>query len=108
LIAARTRVAQGLPLKRRWMIVADHGQVNAGLRDASAYLWEIQRGDETRRITVYISGTVMATADDHLPPEVAAARNTRGRSVLSTLVGLDEPPREVMAAFAGISLTVPD
>ena len=57
LIAARTRLAQGLPVRGRWMIVADHGQVSAGRRDAIAYLWEIQRGEETRRITVYVSGT---------------------------------------------------
>ncbi|MGH2763550.1 MAG: toll/interleukin-1 receptor domain-containing protein [Thermoleophilaceae bacterium] len=108
LTAARTRIAQGLPVRRRWMVVADHGQVSAGRRDAVAYLWEVQRGQETRRITVYISGTAMASDDGGLPGKVVAAKNTRGRSVLSTLVGVDDPPREVMATTAGISLTLPD
>jgi hypothetical protein len=106
--SVRTRVAQGLPVMRRWLVVADHGQVSAGSRDAVAYLWGIQRGEETRRITVYVSGTALDSADEGLPPEVVAAKNTNGRSVLSGLVGLDDPPRQVMATTAGISLTLPD
>jgi TIR domain len=108
LIAARTRIAQGLPVRGRWMIVADHGGVSAGRRDAVAYLWELQRGEETKRVTVYISGTAMASEGHGLPDEVLAAKKTRGRSVLGTLVGLDDPPPEVMATTAGISLMLPD
>jgi hypothetical protein len=106
--SARTRVAQGLPVVGRWMVTTDFGQVDSGGRDATAYLWGIQRGEETRMITVYISGTAMVTADHGLPQEVVAAKNTRGRSVLGTLVGLDDPPRHVMVTTAGISLTLPD
>ena len=108
LIAARTRIAQGLPVRRRWMIVADRGQVSPGRRDAVAYLWVVQRGEETRQITVYVSGPAMASDDRGLSDEVVAAKNTRGRSVLSTLVGLDDPPPEVMVTTAGISLTLAD
>lgn len=108
LSAARTRIGQGLPVRGRWMVVADHGQVSAGRRDAAAYLWAVQRGDETRRITIYVSGPAMSSDDRGLSDEVVAAKNTRGRSVLSTLVGLDDPPREVMVTTAGISLTPPD
>jgi hypothetical protein len=75
------------------MIAADHGQVSAERRDAVAYLWAVQRGEETRRITVYVSGPAMASDDRGLSDEVVAAKNTRGRSVLSTLGGLDDPPR---------------
>jgi hypothetical protein len=107
LFAVRTRVAQGLPVVGRWFVVSDFGQVSAGSRDAVAYLWEIQPGEETRRIVVYISGTAMASDDRGLPQEVVAAKNTHGRSVLSSLVGLDDPPAEVMATTAGISLTLP-
>ena len=88
--------------------MTDFGLVAAGNRDATAYLWELQRGDETRRITVYISGTAMASANEGLPQEVVVAKNTRGRSVLSMLVALDDPPRQVMVTTAGISLTLPD
>jgi hypothetical protein len=109
LIAVRTRIAQGLPIRDRWLIDADFGQVSAGLRDAAAYLWQIRRGEQTRRITVYVSGTVLAIADDRgLPKEVVEAKNSHGRSVLGQLVGLDDPPAEVMVTTAGISLTLPD
>jgi hypothetical protein len=108
LLAVRTRVAQGLPVVGRWFVVRDSGKVPAGRRNADAYLWEIQRGDEIRQIVVYISGTAMASEDGGLPQEVVAAKNTHGRSVLSGLVGLDDPPAEVMATTAGISLTLPD
>jgi hypothetical protein len=107
LLAVRTRIAQGLPVVARWLVVADLGQVDSG-RDATAYLWRIRRGDEARPITVFISGTAMESANDHLPEEVAAAKNTHGRSVLSQVVGLDEPPTQVSVTTAGIRHGLPD
>jgi hypothetical protein len=106
--SVRTQVAQGLPVARRWMAMTDYGQVDAGGRDAVAYLWGIRRGEEARRITIYVSGSAMASADEGLPREVVAAKNTRGRSVLSTVVALDDPPRQVMVTTAGISRNLPE
>jgi hypothetical protein len=107
--SVRTQVAQGLPIIRRWTIVDDYGQVSAGNRDAVAYLWEIARtGDDNRRITVYISGTAMASDNSGLPQEVAAAKDTHGRSVLTALIAVDDPPPHVMVSTAGISWTLPD
>jgi hypothetical protein len=80
--------------------------VNSGGRDATAYLWSIQRGEERRPVTVFISRTAMASANEHLPEEVAAAKNTSGRSVLSQVVGLDEPPSQVGVSTAGVSFGV--
>ncbi len=108
LLAVRTRVAQGLPIVGRWLIVADEGEVSSGGRDASAYLWRIQRGAETRPVTVFISRTAMASANDHLPQEVAAAKNTHGRSVVPQVVGLDEPPTTMSVTTAGIRFGLPD
>ena len=108
LTAVRTRVAQGLPVVGRWLVVADLGQVSAGRRDATAYAWRIQRGEETRVIEVFISRTLMACALEGLDEDVAAARTTRGRSVLSTLVGLDDPPSQISVTTAGISDRLPD
>jgi hypothetical protein len=105
--SVRTRIAQGLPVVGRWLAVSDDGRVDAGNRDATAYLWGIQRGQERRRITVFISRTAMESADEGLPQEVVAAKRTHGRSVLSTLVSLDDPPHQVMVTTAGISLTLP-
>jgi TIR domain-containing protein len=103
----RTRVAQGLPVVGRWSVVNDLGEVSAGRRDATAFLWGIQRGQEQRQIAVYISGTAMM-ADWGLPEEVVAAKNTHGRSVLATVVGLDDPPHEVSVTTAGVRFGLPD
>jgi hypothetical protein len=104
--AARTQVAEGLPVIRRWVIDADRGQVNAGNRDAVSYLWQLSRGeDETKLIQVFISGTAMESANEHLPKEVARAKETNGRSVVANLLALDDPPAQVMVSTAGVSLT---
>lgn len=106
--SVRTQVAQGLPVTRRWTINADLGPVGVGSRDAVAFLWQVERGDETRRIQVFISGTAMSVDNDRLPGEVAHAKETNGRSVVASLLALDDPPSQVMATTAGISLTLPD
>lgn len=106
--SVRTQVAQGLEVTRRWTIDADLGSADPGNRDAVSHLWQISRGDETRRIQVFVSGTAMASQNDGLPSEVAQAKETNGRSVVATLLALDDPPRQVMVSTAGISLTLPD
>jgi len=108
LTSVRRQVALGLPVRRRWLIDAYLGPFSAGRRDASAHLWQIARGDETFRIAVYISGTVLESSSEGLPPEVAAAKDTNGRSVVATLLALDEPPPEVMASTSGIRFSLPE
>jgi hypothetical protein len=108
LLAVRTRIAQGLPVVGRWLVVGSDGEVSSQGRDATAYLWWLQRGEERKPVTVFISGTAMASSNDHLPEEVAAAKNTRGRSVLSQVVGLDDPPTQVSVTTAGIGFGLPD
>jgi hypothetical protein len=106
--SVRTQVAQGLPVTRRWTIVADSGEKIPVRRDAVSYLWPIRRGDEDRQIQVFISRTALMSEDEHLPREVAEAKATNGRSAVSTLVALDDPPEQVMVTTAGVSLTLPD
>jgi hypothetical protein len=105
--AARTRLAEGLPLTSRWLIETSMGMADAGRRDAVSYLWRIRRGEDTKRIQVFISGTAMESANEYLPQEVAQAKETSGRSVVANLVGLDDPPEQVMVSTAGVSLTMP-
>jgi hypothetical protein len=105
--SVRTQLAQGLPVPRRWVIDDYRGTVDVP-RDAVAHMWQVSRGDETRPILVYISRTAMASADEHLPREVVRAKTTKGRSVVVTLLALDDPPGDVMVTTAGISLTLPD
>jgi hypothetical protein len=108
LLAVRTRVAQGLPVVGRWLVVGADGQVSSLDRDATAYRWRLQRGEETRAVVVFISGTAMASANEYLTAEVVAAKNTRGRSVLSQVLGLDDPPTQVGVTTAGITFGLPD
>jgi hypothetical protein len=105
--SVRTQLAQGLPVTKRWVIDGERGTVDVR-RDAVAYLWQVRRGDKTRPILVYISRTAVASADEHLPREVAQAKATNGRSVVVTLLALDDPPEEVSVTTAGISQTMPD
>ena len=109
--SVRKQLELGLPVTRRWRIAADHGAVNAGGRDAEAYLWQVAREGETRRITVYIAGTVVASGNEYLPAQVAEAKRTHGRGAILGLLPLDEPPSEVLVTTAGVAWegpTVPE
>ena len=99
--SVRTQVAQGLPVTPRWTIDENLGKVSAGMRDSVSYLWQVRRGEQTELVQVYISGTAMASADEHLPKEVAQAKITEGRSVVASLLGVDDLPREVSVTTAG-------
>ena len=60
------------------------------------------------KFTVYISGTALAVTPESLPPEIAAARENNGRNIVFDLLGLDDPPSQVMATTAGLSRVMPD
>ena len=106
--AVRQQVAQGLRVSRRWVIDDYRGLISQGRYDASAHLWRLVRGDESYEVAVYISGTALESANEGLPPEVAAAKTTNGRSVLATLLSLDEPPPEVSVTTTGIRFSLPE
>ena len=87
------------------------GQVTAlpsSERDADGFAWKLRRGDETRSIVVWISRSAMASADSGLPAEVVQAKRTRGRSVLGDLLGLDNPPGEVLVYSHGAQWESPE
>ena len=108
LLSVRTQVAQGLPVRPRWTIDANLSPVSPGRRDAIAHSWLLARGDETFEVVVYISRTAFQSDDGGLPSEVVAAKRTNGRSLVTTLLSLDEPPGEVMVSTAGIRWPVTD
>lgn len=105
--SVRRQVDQGLDVTKRWTLSADLGAFNVN-RDGKARLWEIQRGDEKRRIQFFISGTVLESADEHLPSEVAEAKKSEGRSAVMSVLAMDDPPENVVALSTGISFTLPD
>lgn len=105
--SVRTQVAQGLPVTQRWTIDENLGPVSPGDRDSVAFLWQIRRNEQTEHVRVFISRTAMASSNEHLPHEVAQAKESEGRSVVTSLLGVDEPPRQVSVTTAGISVTMP-
>jgi hypothetical protein len=79
-----------------WSIEGHAHAVASQGRDGTGYAWRLRRGDETRSVVVWISGSVMASSPAGLPPEVAEARRTKGRSALATHLRGDEPPAEIL------------
>ena len=92
----------------RWVIDDYLGTIDPGNRDASAHLWGLRRGEQTFRIAVYISGTAMEVDNKALPPDVAQAKWTNGKSVVTNVLSLDEPPIEVMVSTDGVRFSLPD
>jgi hypothetical protein len=106
LLSARTQVAQGLPVTRRWVIDSYLGTAPVR-RDAICHQWRIARGDEARLVEVYISRSAIASDNEHLPREVAEAKASNGRSVVVTFLGRDHPPEEITVTSVGISDKLP-
>jgi hypothetical protein len=96
-----------LPVTRRWSLGKDLGEIDVR-RDARSYLWEIRRGEETRTIQFNVSGSVLASSDAGLPPEVVAAKQTNGRSAVMGVLAMDDPPKDIVASSTGISFKLPD
>jgi hypothetical protein len=70
-------------------------------RDASRWLWEIERDGERRRIEVMLTMPSVASANPL--PEVRDARATKGRSALERYLADDDPPRQILVSTSGIS-----
>jgi TIR domain len=105
--AVRTQVAQGLPVTRRWVIDGYVGTAPV-TRDAVNHGWRISRGDEQPRLVeVYISRTALMSDNQHLPREVALAKDTDGRSAVEMFLSADEPPPELSVTTSGISDRLP-
>jgi len=50
---------------------------------------------------------MMDKAEKSIKQEVAQAKETEGRSVVVTFLGVDDPPRQVSVTTAGVSTTMP-
>jgi len=103
--AAANLLQSGMPPTRRWRIESAEGEVDPGGRDARALLFRIERGVDVRPVTIYIAGTALAVALaglGELPDDVAEAIDTNGRSVVVSVLAIDEPPRKMMVSTTGI------
>jgi hypothetical protein len=85
-----------------WSIEGEARVVASRWRDGTGYAWQLRRGEDTRRVVVWISDSVIASSAAGLLPEIAAARRTKGRSALRTHLLEDEPPAEILVASDGV------
>lgn len=85
-----------------WTITAgplDHAEPGV---DGRGWLWEIQRGDEARRVFIEVSGTALASTKG-LARDTKFAIATRGASLIDELLELEDPPRLIKCSTAGCS-----
>lgn len=83
-----------------WVVVGgplDHAEPGV---DGRGWIWEIQRGDEVRRVFVQVSGTALAVRSG-LAADTEAAIATRGGSEIDKVARLDDPPRVVSCTTLG-------
>jgi hypothetical protein len=64
-------------------------------KDAVGWRWEIERNGETRRMLVEVSGTAMGSANERLPGETVAAKETEGRSAVESILDREDPPGRI-------------
>jgi hypothetical protein len=104
--AARAQLSQGLPLARRWLVVRRREPYKPERRLALVHPWEIRRDHELRVVSVYFSEEVLE-AQQGLPPDVAEARDTQGRSTVRATLSADEPPDLLSVTTYGIATHLP-
>jgi hypothetical protein len=83
-----------------WNVVGgplDHAEPGV---DGHGWIWELQRGEEVRRVFVQVSGTAFAVSRG-LAHDVEAAIATRGGSEVDKAARLDDPPRMISCTTAG-------
>jgi hypothetical protein len=77
-----------------WEVAGQIGPHTEPGYDGSGWLWELHRDGEARRVLVLVSGSALAS--EHVQPEdTAEAIRTEGRSEVSRVAALDDPPRIV-------------
>jgi hypothetical protein len=86
-----------------WRILSDEPEdVSNFDKDASVWLWEIERGEERRYVEVTV--TMPSLANAALPVDVRAARESKGRTAVEAYLRDDDPPRHVVVGTQGISV----
>lgn len=63
--------------------------------DAIGWRWEIERGEENRRLLVEISNQAIGINPSTLPDEVRLAKDTQGQSAVESVLGRDNPPGRI-------------
>ena len=85
-----------------WLVKGEPRETFPGFRPGVLWVWSIEREDEKRTIAVHITNEVLTAAKSELPPNVALAKETNGRSFAALLSVQDDPPKEVMVMTTGL------
>ena len=75
--------------------------------DGVAHVITIRREDETRKVRVWITASATSSDPLSLPPNVAEALRTSGRSVLRGELHKPDPPLHVIVSATSIDQRVP-
>lgn len=84
-----------------WQIVDNLGPYARSGFDASGWLWEIERGDQAKRVLVEITGTALASSEGSLPEDTRVAIETQGQSEVTKILEFEEPPRVIVCSTTG-------
>jgi hypothetical protein len=91
-----------------WEIIANLGRYARSGFDADGWLWEIQRGDEAKRVLVEISRSALTSTDAGLPQDTRDAIATEGQSEVAKVLDVEEPPRVIVCTTSGCRALGPD
>ena len=75
--------------------------------DGTTHVITIKRDDETRKVRVWVTGSAQGADPLTLPPHVAEAVRTSGRSALRGELGKADPPEHVVVSATSIERRVP-
>lgn len=84
-----------------WTVASGPHDPGASGKDAIGWGWVIARDGDDRHVTVYVSGTVMASASEQRSSDANAAIETKGRSEVDRLLGDEDPPRIITLTSSG-------
>ena len=74
-------------------------------RNGMMFVWRIVRRAEPRNVEVFLTSDVLEFVEG-LPADLAVAVQTRGRSVVESLLTMDDPPQRMLVATDGITVEV--
>jgi hypothetical protein len=75
--------------------------------DGITHVITVRRDDETRKVRVWVTGSARAADPRRLPPDVAEALRTSGRSTLRGELRKEDPPAHVIVSATSVDYRLP-
>jgi hypothetical protein len=76
-----------------WEVTDSREIAPPGGADATVWSWTLKKGDQTRTVEVFVSGTAMSSST--VPAVVEDARETRGGSAVADVLEWEQPPTRI-------------